>query len=154
MVEADATVSSGQPTATLGADPLLSVDAGPSVKRTFFRIRVSGVGTRRVTAARLQLQVADVLNAESVFGGTIHALTACGWDERRLTWNGQPPIDGPVLAETGAVARGQRVEFDVTPAVTGDGVQCFVLDSPSTDAVHYNAREAGAGRPEMMLRAE
>src|SRR5206468_2169460 len=80
------------------AGAVRSVDAGPSVKRTFFRIRVSGVGSRRVASARLQLQVANLLNAESVLGGTIHAITACGWDEHVLTWNSQPSIDGPVLA--------------------------------------------------------
>ena len=151
VVEADTTVSSAQPTAILGGEPVLSVDAGPSVKRTFFRIRVSGVGSRRVASARLQLQVANLLNAESVLGGTIHAITACGWDEHVLTWNSQPSIDGPVLAGTGPVTQGQRVEFDVTPAITADGVYCFALDSSSEDAAHYNSREAGAGRPAMAV---
>ena len=154
VVEADTTVSSAQPTAILGGEPVLSVDAGPSVKRTFFRIRVSGVGSRRVASARLQLQVANLLNAESVLGGTIHAITACGWDEHVLTWNSQPSIDGPVLAGTGPVTQGQRVEFDVTPAITADGVYCFALDSSSEDAAHYNSREAGAGRPAMAVLVE
>ena len=71
-----------------------------------------------------------------------------------LTWNSQPSIDGPVLAGTGPVTQGQRVEFDVTPAITADGVYCFALDSSSEDAAHYNSREAGAGRPAMAVLVE
>ena len=50
-----------------------------------------------------------------------------------------------------AVALGERVEFDVTPAVSGDGLFCFALESPSADGVRYNSREAGAGGPEVVV---
>jgi hypothetical protein len=39
----------------------------------------------------------------------------------------------------------------VVSAITGDGVYCFAVDSLSTDNVIYNAREAAAGRPELLL---
>lgn len=46
------------------------------------------------------------------------------------------------------------MDFDVTPAISGDGLFCFALESPSADGVRYNSRESGAGGPEMTLRAE
>jgi len=115
------------------------------------RVAVSGVGARRISSARLRLQVAKVTNAQSVSGGSIHPITNCRWDERTVSWNTRPVIDGPALATLGAVAQGQLVDFDVTAAISGDGVYCFAIDNASVDGVSYNSREASAGRPAMIL---
>ena len=153
VVEADTYVSSSSPGTNFGTSTLAAADAGPTVQRAFFRVRVSGVGTRQVTGARVRLQVAKVTNAQSVSGGRIHPITDCGWNERTMTWQTQPAIDGPVLATAGAVAQGQAVDFDVTGAIHGDGVYCFALDTPSTDSALYNSREATAGKPEVAVTA-
>jgi len=92
-----------------------------------------------------------VTNAQSVSGGSIHPITNCRWDERTVSWNTRPVIDGPALATLGAVAQGQLVDFDVTAAISGDGVYCFAIDNASVDGVSYNSREASAGRPAMIL---
>src|SRR5439155_17809506 len=86
-------------------------------------------------------------------GGRIHPITDCGWNERTMTWQTQPAIDGPVLATAGAVAQGHAVDFDVTGAIHGDGVYCFALDTPSTDSALYNSREASARKPEIAVTA-
>src|SRR5439155_10101647 len=65
----------------------------------------------------------------------------------------QPAIDGPVLAVLGAVAQGQTVDFDVTPAIAGDGVYCFALDTISTDSALYSSREATVGTPQVAVTA-
>ncbi len=151
VVEADVFVASDRPGTNLGASALLSIDAGPTIQRAFFRVRVSGLGGTPPTAARLQLQVADVSRAESVSGGRLHRLGPCGWDERTITWSTQPAIDGPLLATAGAVARRQVVAFDVTAAIAGDGAYCFALDSASTDGVDYGTREGASGRPAFVV---
>src|SRR5206468_3452920 len=153
VVEADTYVSSSSPGTNFGTSTLAAADAGPTVQRAFFRVRVSGVGTRQVTGARVRLQVAKVTNAQSVSGGRIHPITDCGWNERTMTWQTQPAIDGPVLATAGAVAQGQAVDFDVTGAIHGDGVYCFALDTPSTDSALYNSREATVGKPQVAVTA-
>src|SRR5437763_905822 len=139
-VTADAYVQSDLPDTNFGTSSLLAVDNGVAaapgttgVQRTFLRVSVGGVGPRRVSSAHLQLQVANVTNAQSVTGGVLHAITGCSWDERTVTWSTQPAIDGPVLAVLGVVVPGQTVDFDVTPAIAGDGVYCFALDTISTD---------------------
>ena len=149
-VEADTLVNKASPAKNNGTSARLEVDASPA-KHAFFRVRVSGVGARQVTSARLRLQVSNVPNSQSVAGGRIHAITGCAWDERTVTAKTQPAIDGPVLATVGAVARGQVVDFDVTSAIQGDGVYCFALDSLSSDCVRYNSREAAAGKPELII---
>jgi len=153
VVEADTSVTSDKRTTNFGTSKLLNADAGPAVQRTFLRVRVAGVGTRQVTGAHLLLQVAKVTNAQSVSGGRIHPITDCGWNERTMTWNTQPAIDGPVLATAGAVAQGRMVDFDVSSAIHGDGVYCFALDTLSTDSVIYNSHEATAGKPEVAVTA-
>ena len=130
-------------------------DAKPlstGVQHTFLRVSVSGVGAKHVSSAHLQLQVANVTNAGSVSGGSIHAITNCTWDEPTMTWNTAPPIDGPALVTLGAVAAGQGVDFDVTPAIPGDGVYCFAIDTTSTDSAIYNSREGTGTRPALALQ--
>jgi len=159
-VTADTYVQSDLPTTNFGTKTQLAVDNGVAanpgttgVQRTFLRVNVSGVGPRQVTGAHLRLQVAKVTNAQSVSGGRLHPLTDCGWNELTMTWNTQPPIDGAVLATTGAVAQGQVVDFDVTSAIPGDGVYCFALDTLSTDSALYNSREATVGKPQVAVTA-
>src|SRR5207244_12744389 len=89
------------------------VDAGPAtgtvgVQRPLLRVSVSGVGARGVSGAHLKLQVATATNAGSVTGGSIHAITSCTWDEKTVTWDTQPAIDGPALATVGEVAAARR----------------------------------------------
>ena len=123
------------------------------VQRTFLRVSVSGVGARLVSSAHLKLQVSSATNANSVTGGSIHAITNCSWSETAMTWNTQPAIDGPALATLGAVAIGQVADFDVTAAIPGDGVYCFAVDTASTDSAIYNSRESSAVRPALLVTA-
>ena len=159
-VTADTYVQSDLPATNFGTRTLLAVDNGVAanpgttgVQRTFLRVNVSGVGPRQVMSARVRLQVAKVANAQSVTGGLLHSISDCSWNERTVTWNTQPAIDGPVLATVGAVAQGQTVDFDVSSAIHGDGVYCFALDTISTDSALYNSREATAGKPLAVVTA-
>jgi len=61
-------------------------------------------------------------------------------------------IDGAVLSTVGPVQLGQVVTFDVTSAITGDGVYCFALDSTSVNDVKYNSRESSGQRPALLLQ--
>ena len=78
-------------------------------------------------------------------------VSACSWDELEMTWNNQPPLDGPVLSSVGAVQRGDVVEFRLTPAIAGDGAYCFALETASPDVVRYNSREGKEMRPQVVL---
>jgi len=157
-VVADTYVQSDLPTTNFGTKPQIFVDNGVAsnpgttgVQHTFLRVSVSGVGPSHVTGAHLKLQVANVTNSGSVTGGSIHAISNCSWNELTMTWNTQPAIDGPALATLGAVAAGQLADFDVTPAIPGDGVYCFAIDTVSTDSVIYNSREGSLAHPAVLL---
>jgi hypothetical protein len=148
-VDADVTVRDDEPTSNFGTSPVLEVDAAP-VERTFLRIAVRGVGSRSIRSVRLLVPVADVYGAPSDAGGRIRPV-GCGWDERTLTWSTQPSLGAPVLDTVGSVDRGDTAEFDLTPAVPGDGAWCFALDTLSDNGVVYDAREGASGGPRVVL---
>ena len=152
-VDADVKVHEQNPDVNFGSNAMLDA-SGQATKReqTYFRVRVSGVGTRSVASARLQLQVASALNAGGDSGGHIHRISACGWNELTMTWQTRPVIDGAVLSTAGPVQLNQVVTFDVTSAITGDGVYCFALDSASINGVKYDSRESVGQRPAVLLQ--
>ena len=143
---ADTRTEVNTPNANFGSATVLSADFD-SAKHTFLRVRVTGIGTRTVTRAAIQLRVPNTSRADSVSGGRIHRVGDCTWNESSVTFNTEPAIDAAVLSTVGAVAQGALAEFDVTAAVPGDGTYCFAIDSLSDDGVDYNSREASSGRP-------
>jgi len=155
VVLADVSVRETEPDTTFETG-VLEADLSP-LKRSFLRIGVSGVGGRRIAAAKLRVQVATLTGARSDSGGRLRYIRDCAWDESTMTWRTQPPLQGAggcegVLATAaGNAAFGSIVEFDVTPAIPGDGTYCFALDTPSTNGVAYNSREGSPERPSMVI---
>src|SRR6185503_6990924 len=63
-----------------------------------------------------------------------------------------PAIGGTALDSGGPVATAAWAEYDVTPAVTGNGTFSFALTSSSADSAYFSSRE-GAQPPELVLVA-
>jgi 3-phytase len=142
-VVADVTVRSAAPNRNLDGR-LLEADAR-FAKQAFLKIRVRGVGNKRVERVRLRLTVGEPGKAKSNHGGEIYA-TSCDWEEGRLTWDERPETEGQAIdAQAGDRRPGDRVSFDLTGYVTGDGDYCLALTSPSTNAVRYESREMERG---------
>ncbi len=150
VVEADASVFSSDPDGKHGSSVYLNVDADVN-KTTYFRLRVENLGRRVAQQAILRLQVADIVGADSDQGGTLHQTSDCSWDEKKVTWNTRPTYDPAAIVTVGKVAQNQVVDFDLTSAIAGDGTYCFALDSSSTNGVKYNAHEAAAGQPQLVI---
>lgn len=143
-VRSGSSVNSNKGTlAVLYADAL---DSGGAERRIFLKFNVLSTGGQAIESARVRLACVS----GSAAGGSLHGVQDTAWDELALTWNNQPPI-GPVLATQGVVTPGAWVEFDVTPAVRGPGLVSFALTTASDDEVQYAAREATAGRPQLVL---
>src|SRR5262245_51169616 len=148
VVEADAYVDANSAGTNFGNRPQVFVDGSPQ-RQGLYRVRVSGAGLGTITKALLRLTVASVERA-GTSGGRIH-LANCGWAENTVTWNTRPAFNAFALDTKAAVNQGNTVDFDVSPVVTGDGVYCFTIDSTNANGVQYNSREAGAGRPQLVL---
>src|SRR3989454_5568955 len=125
--------------------------SGTPVRQSFLRFTVTGIGSRVVGQAVLRLTVGSERHAASRAGGSVHLVTDNGWTEAATTYNARPRVDGPVLAQQGAVTMNQAVDFDVTTAVVGDGTYSFALESSARDAVWYQSRQARSGRPELRV---
>jgi hypothetical protein len=155
VVLADVSVHETEPDTTFETG-VLEADLSPQ-KRSFLRIGVSGVGGRRIAAAKLRVQVANLNGAPSDSGGRLRYIRDCAWDESTMTWNTQPPLqaaggcEGVLATAAGNAALGSLVEFDVTPAIPGDGTYCFALDTTSTNGVVYNSREGSPERPAVVI---
>ena len=134
---ADAKIRSDAPTRNYGASPTLRVRRGTNTYRSYLRFEVKGL-TQPVTSASLLLYVAD----GSPDAGTVFT-TGNDWSEETLSWSNAPSplarLDAPGAAETGS-----WIEFDVTSAVTGDGVYSFALASQSSNSAYFSSREGSA----------
>src|SRR2546427_4312127 len=133
-----------------GTAPRLWASGAP-LRQSFLRFTVTGIGSRVVGQAVLRLTVGSERHAASRAGGSVHLVTDNGWTEPATTYNTRPRVDGPVLAQQGAVTMRQAVDFDVTAAVVGDGTYSFAVESSARDAVWYRSRQARSGRPELRV---
>jgi myo-inositol-hexaphosphate 3-phosphohydrolase len=142
-VVADAFTQEETPDTNFNTDGLFADRVTP--KRAYLRARVSGVAGRTVKQARLHLTVSTDPKGPGDHGGRLHR-TSCDWTEDTITWRRQPAIDAAAIAEhPAAVTRAERVTFDLTGAIVGDGDLCLALTSPADDGVLYESRETENG---------
>ncbi len=147
---ADASVSEAAPARNFGRSPLLWADRS-SVKRTFFRVQVHGFDGDSVPDVRLRLEVDDARAAGGP-SGRLYQISDCSWSEVGVTYATQPKIDGPLLDEPNKIVEpGTAIEFNITRAITGDGLYCFALEGSSRNGVSYRSREAAENSPEVVM---
>jgi hypothetical protein len=142
---ADARVEKAHASTNYGSSTSLAVDTG---KAAYLRFTVSGLaGT--VHAAKLRLYVTNGTgNGPAVFR------TGNTWTEKgtgSITWKNRPAPTGAVLDDKGKVAASAWVEFDVTPAVTGNGTVSFVLTGQSSDSFAAYSRENPGKAPQLVI---
>jgi hypothetical protein len=150
----DATILSTAPDSSIGTDNDLRVEQDSNVYRSYLKFSITGLGSV-VYAARLRLYV----NNGSDDGGTIHAVsnyydgTGTPWVETGLTWNNAPAIVSPAVDALANAASGTWVEFNVTNAITGDGIYSFAIQNASANSVEYDAKESG-NAPQLIVQTE
>jgi hypothetical protein len=145
---ADTSATSREPNTNYGADDRLEVD-GSATKIAYLRFNVAGLNGA-VQSARLRL---NVVNGSS-FGGTVYSISNNSWGEDTLTFNNKPVIDGPALGVLGPVNVGDIVELDVTPAIDGNGIFSFAIDSSNRNGADYRSREDLTNPPELIINTE
>jgi hypothetical protein len=149
---ADASVDPDEPATNFGLAPELAV-GGPASARAYLRFVVDGIGALPVREAVVRLQTTAQGPAGSDHGGTIHVVDRA-WQETTLTASNAPAVTTPALDDAGPVVPGETVTFDVTSAIAGNGVYAFAIATPSADRASYRSREAGIGRPELIVSLE
>ncbi len=143
VIEADTYAAADAPGTSFGGATSLFADTSP-LQETYLRFRVTGL-TAPPTRARLRVQVTDATSD----GPAVYAATSA-WTESTVTWTTRPARSGGVIADLGAAALGQFVEYDVTAALTGDGAYTFALVPTSSSGFAIASRESSAP-PQLIL---
>jgi hypothetical protein len=144
---ADAQVSAASPSTNYGRAKTLGVGTSPQVA-SYLRFDVRNV-TERVRQARLRVFVAT--GGGTVDGPAVYPVGNT-WTEQKVAWASRPARTGSVpLSDTGALAAGSWVDFDVTAAVTGNGTFSFGLVGTSADATTFVSREEKKNKPVLVV---
>jgi hypothetical protein len=146
---ADAHVEEARKNANYGtASTLRTVKgSGRNVFESYLRFQVSGLPAP-VKSARLLLSA----TTETMDGPGVHS-AASTWTETTIKWSNKPTRGATPVADTGAIAAGASVEYDVKPLVTGNGTVSFALVSTSAVGVDFASREFATAtrRPQLII---
>jgi chitodextrinase len=141
----DTYVEQDTPTTNYGGSTQMTADNSP-VRHLLVKFTVSGVGSRPVVHASLQL---NCVNSSGV-GGTFFAVTDNTWLESLVNWNNAPAASTTPITTLGRVTAGVTYDLDVTSQITGDGTYSFEATSTSTDGAYYSTKE-GAVAPKLVV---
>jgi hypothetical protein len=147
--EADAQVNKANPGENAGSSTFLQVDGENDAEvESFIRFSVTGIsGTIQTVRLRLYATTNASDNGPAVYA------TDPAWMEDQITWNSRPPRAGKELDNKDGISTDSWVEFDVTAAVTGNGMFSFVLAADSADAATFSSRQ-GTQPPELVIAVE
>jgi hypothetical protein len=143
--DADARVEIASPNSNFGTATTLSADQDRA-EESYLRFSVSGI------SGPVQQAVLRLYATSSTVDGPRVFTASNVWMETSITWNTRPTLLAGPAGDTGAIASGTWVEFDVTPLVTGDGTITLALIATSTDGVTFSSREATRNRPQLVIR--
>jgi hypothetical protein len=147
VVGTDSYVDQAAPHTTHGSSSVLRVDGnhgGGADYRSYLKFRAVGLSGTVVRAA-VRLWVTDPSR-----DGPAVWRTSTSWSGKTLTWANRPAAIGAMLSDAGPTPSGGWVDFDVTPAVTGDGRYAFLVRSTSGDGVAASS-EQGAHPPRLVV---
>jgi chitodextrinase len=142
----DSYIAKATPTANFGNNAQVKTDVSPE-QHGLYKFTVSGVGLKRVTAAKLRLYVAD----GSDQGGQLYRLTSQNWSQTTVTYATRPSVyTGFPMATIGATTSGSWVEVDLTSFITGNGPYGLQLTTPSSNTAGYASKETST-KPVLLL---
>ena len=149
----DVYVSSSAPTTNYGISSAVRAKAGSAETFiAYLKFDVAGLSGAPVSA-KLRLYVTN--SGED--GGAVYLVSndyldvASPWVESGMLWANAPAITGTPLSSVGTATENQWVEFEVTPAIIGDGTFSFAIKNNNSDAVYYASKEA-ANDPQLVIQ--
>jgi chondroitin AC lyase len=153
---ADSRVLQASPTTNYGTATTLGADQdGVAQIESYLKFTVAGLPAgATVTSAELRLttNAADV-NSATANGPRVYEVNDQSWTESGVNWNNKPARASTLTADTGALAPGQTVKYDVTSLVTGNSTVSFAVIPDSTDGTSFYSDENATttGRPQLFI---
>jgi hypothetical protein len=147
-------VKSDSPNNNYGAiDTLRTRGVVAPLYNTYLKFDLSGI-SGPIESARLRLFAYD----GSPNGGSIYLVSndyqgsSTPWTEAGLNWNNAPIIGGsPLSTYTANIPNNTWVEYDVTAAITGDGIISFAISSTTSNSLLFFSSEAVSNNPELVI---
>jgi chitodextrinase len=147
---ADTYIEAGRPTTNFGSATTIQVDNSP-VKHFLMKFTVSGIGSSKVTGAKIRLYNVDSSSA----GGVFYRVLDHSWGESTVNWNNAPASSGSPLASLGTVTPNTWYEVNMASLVTGDGTYSLRITSTSSNGADYTSKEGAAGfRPQLVVTTQ
>ncbi len=141
----DTYVQSDLPASNFGKTTTIVADNKP-IRNMLLKFAVAGVGSRKVTSAKLRLFCVD----GSPVGGTLHRVADTSWTEGSVTWNTAPAADAATIGSLGGVSAQTWYEVDVTSLIAGDGTYSVNATSTSSNGAYYSSKE-GSFAPQLVI---
>ncbi|MCG8606573.1 DNRLRE domain-containing protein [bacterium] len=147
----DAFVRSTEPDKNYKRSAELRLRKSSTVYNSYLKFNVSGL-TGPVQNAVIRLHVIDAgPDGGSIFSvSNIHPASGAQWNEAGLTFNNAPTITGQALSTAGQADLGATMEFNVTPAIIGNGVYSFGISNQSSSTTKYSSKD-GVQAPELVI---
>lgn len=148
IAEADAHILQSSPSANYGTADDLPSDGDPDAAQiSYIRFSVNGID-KPVQNVKLRVFATKGSND----GPAVHFADS-NWKEAGVdgvTWDLQPTLLSGPMENKDAVEEKSWLEYDVTAAVTGDGMYSFALVADSEEEVTFSSRE-GTEPPELIV---
>ena len=141
---ADAYVDYSKPSNNFGTSTTLKVDGSPVVS-TYLKFNLSGVGSPASAALRVYV----TSNNDGPF--EIRSVPNTLWNESTINASNAPVV-GQIVASSGPVTAGNWYTFDVSDAITGDGVVSLALTTAGAKSTSIQSREA-VNKPQIIVPA-
>ncbi|HWC69299.1 MAG TPA: DNRLRE domain-containing protein [Acidimicrobiales bacterium] len=144
---ADAKVSSSSPNNNYGTTTDLRIRNSGATNNynSYLRFDLSGLGSS-ISSATLRLWVTSGTSS----GGSAYVV-GNGWTETGITWANAPAITGAGLDPKGTVATGTWVEWDVTSAVTGNGMLNLAIRNSGGSGTYSSREGPNANDPQLVV---
>lgn len=134
----DAYVKANLPGEVNGENAYLLVKSGSTARNAYLKFNLARQPYGTITSATLKLR------AYAAPGDTIQVSLAAhsNWDERNLVFSNAPAIGSTIIDSHAVGSSNTWYEFNVTAAVTNDGIYTFVLTSTGTGLTEFYSRDA------------
>lgn len=145
----DAYIAQASASTNYGTAQSIDADNDP-VKQFLMKFNVSGVGSQRVTNAKLRLYTTNNSNK----GGDFRKAASNNWFENSVTWANAPAASTTITRSLGPVSLNTWYEVDVTPLVSADGELSLRVTGASTDGAAYASKERVGFAPQLIVTVE
>jgi hypothetical protein len=149
----DALVKISNPNKNYGQQNTLRLKAGSDTYQSYLKFNVANL-EGPVHKATLRLWSYDDSNGTGSIYSVSNNLTGSGtvWTENNITWNNAPVISGTALSSVVGTGIGVFVDFDVTQAITGNGIFSFGLLNSTSNSMYFDSTE-GANVPQLVIES-